>query len=703
MFEAQYQTSRIREDLLQAAFGQRTGCDNTHLFAFLRNMSISRDQNAPVDLNPDDWAVFHSRRDVIKLEDAISKVQAARDQAIQGNGKEELETLTELFRLLRSRHRYLRHAWGKLKLADIRSKYFGEADRARALGKEPSQVERIVSNQTAGIRALKSNAQTADQIVQHFDRKWNVSNDDGDQGRYIDLLVAYGKGCSKAELDLWEDEYENAREYDEDDEDDEDDGTDENDDCDGNEDNENDTEASKEKEENWKCVICDLNFSNRKTLTSHFERHKRAQYFNVKKPRRCPACRKDKKKKEDCLVKSGLLAWFNHLERFHGPYSLPYAPSDLKDPARFPCPFPFCNSKRKDKLFNSRGLNVHLSKAHTTELNERMKDKFKTEIRCGQCCSCKRCVSQEVGHAVLVDSVAEWKRHFDMFHADEKRILYQCYICQDTIRTAGGLKSHFSNLHERREGYFEKAFSCPECLRAGNIDPPSIIGRKAWQEHIDQCHNGGAKEHKPDESVESSDTTSHYPCLICGRCYHARSYLQEHLYLAHKKLFKQTPLQCPRCVRQLDNINAWMHHTIREHQMDGSERSCAIRSHNSQTVIPTSPISERETVDQIKQSYDESNTEMEMLYQDQPDNGTTEFEDVEDSLNSSLCASNGRNKRKKTLLDDIPLSIGSQLRPRQRLRYTAPGLNTEPQYVEDGIPIDPELLRLSNSVAIECM
>ena len=82
-------------------------------------MSIFRDQDAPIDFNPDNWTGFHSSRDVAKLEDAISKVQAAKDQAIYDNKKEEMDTLKELLRLLRPRHRYLRHAWGKLKLADI--------------------------------------------------------------------------------------------------------------------------------------------------------------------------------------------------------------------------------------------------------------------------------------------------------------------------------------------------------------------------------------------------------------------------------------------------------------------------------------------------------------------------------------------------------------------------------------------------------
>ena len=162
---------------------------------------------------------------------------------------------------------------------------------------------------TAGIRTLRSNSQTADQIFKHFVCKWNISRNDEDPGRCVDLLVAYGKGYSKAELDLWEDEYESWEANNEDDED-EDEEDDENDsDHEYSENNDGENTAVEKIEETWKCVICDLNFSGRKTLTSHFERDKKAQYFNIKKPRRCPACRKDKMNmKNDCLVESGLLA-----------------------------------------------------------------------------------------------------------------------------------------------------------------------------------------------------------------------------------------------------------------------------------------------------------------------------------------------------------------------------------------------------------
>jgi hypothetical protein len=138
-------------------------------------MSISRDQDAPIDLNPDDWTGFDSRKDATKLQDAIVKVQAAKNQAIRDNKEGEIANLTKLLGLMRSRYRTLRCAWSKLKLADIRSKYFGEADRARALGKEPPQVQRIVSSQTAGFRKSQSNYQIASEITQHFIRKWNIS------------------------------------------------------------------------------------------------------------------------------------------------------------------------------------------------------------------------------------------------------------------------------------------------------------------------------------------------------------------------------------------------------------------------------------------------------------------------------------------------------------------------------------------------
>ena len=92
---------------------------------------------------------------------------------------------------------------------------------------------------------------------------------------------------------------------------------------------------------------------------------------------------------------------------------------------------------------------------------------------------------------------------------------------------------------------------------------------------------------KPEELVKSSDIISHYPCLLCGRCYHGRSYLQGRLKLVHEELIKNIPLQYPQCIRQFNKINAWIYHTIREHQTCESITSCTIGSHKDATITTT--------------------------------------------------------------------------------------------------------------------
>ena len=101
---------------MEAAFGQMTGCDNSHLFLSLRNMSLTRDPNAPIKLSPDEWQEWESRADATTLRTAIT-------EAPEGIDASYLKQLV-------SRFKYLRNSWGVLKLADNRSKYFEIADRA---------------------------------------------------------------------------------------------------------------------------------------------------------------------------------------------------------------------------------------------------------------------------------------------------------------------------------------------------------------------------------------------------------------------------------------------------------------------------------------------------------------------------------------------------------------------------------------------
>jgi hypothetical protein len=93
----------------------------------------------------------------------------------------------------------------------------------------------------------------------------------------------YSKGYLKAELDLWEDEYKSWEVNNKDNEDKDEVDDKDNSDYKHSENNNSENKAVEKIEENWKCVICDFNFSSCKTLISHFKRHKKAQYFNIKK------------------------------------------------------------------------------------------------------------------------------------------------------------------------------------------------------------------------------------------------------------------------------------------------------------------------------------------------------------------------------------------------------------------------------------
>jgi hypothetical protein len=137
----------------------------------------------------------------------------------------------------------------------------------------------------------------ANQVYQHFLRNWKSCNEEDGPRRYISLVVAYLNRQSKATLDVWEEEW-GEDNGDEDDEDDEDDGDYEGDDGGGNDDDHDDMneeergdttddwektkmkinmdlEPQAAQYTNFRCVLCQLDYKSRETLTSHYEIHKK--------------------------------------------------------------------------------------------------------------------------------------------------------------------------------------------------------------------------------------------------------------------------------------------------------------------------------------------------------------------------------------------------------------------------------------------
>ena len=175
----------------------------------------------------------------------------------------------------------------------------------------------------------------ANQIVQHFLRKWNTSNEDRDLGRYVHLLVAYLNQNTKAKLDVWEGEGEGEEEKDEEEDElnDEKSGWDENENGKGKKHEGTDVPDDR----GFICVICVLHFTSRSTLTGHYEKYRQGDFFE--QPLQCPECRRNKK---SASVGKGYLTWLNHLERFHGQSYTPYFRQTEKYPEKYPCPFLNC-------------------------------------------------------------------------------------------------------------------------------------------------------------------------------------------------------------------------------------------------------------------------------------------------------------------------------------------------------------------------
>jgi hypothetical protein len=76
VFESSYQTRRIREDLMRLAFGHMAG-ENDALFLSLRNISLGKDPDAPIDPTEEDLLGFDWRIDVADIRADIEAKQQA--------------------------------------------------------------------------------------------------------------------------------------------------------------------------------------------------------------------------------------------------------------------------------------------------------------------------------------------------------------------------------------------------------------------------------------------------------------------------------------------------------------------------------------------------------------------------------------------------------------------------------------------------
>lgn len=132
----------------------------------------------------------------------------------------------------------------------------------------------------------------------------------------------------------------------------------------------------------FRYALCNLDYSSRLTLTTHYDTHRRDEQF--KASFRCPECRRNK---VYTLIKKGFVPWLKHLKSFHGERYTPHFQQNLKYPKIYLCPLLTYGTKSKEKRFNSRGLTAYFTHGHVEELDANKKDKLRVTIQCRLCIS----------------------------------------------------------------------------------------------------------------------------------------------------------------------------------------------------------------------------------------------------------------------------------------------------------------------------
>lgn len=120
IFESNYQSHRVDEDLLGLAFNNAER--KSELFKELGNMSFKRDRGAPLYISREGQAQLDRRRDVTSLRRLMETVKAEHRKLLQLRD-------TELMG-------YLQRLW----LVRARQEYFAEAAALRQQGKEPANL-----------------------------------------------------------------------------------------------------------------------------------------------------------------------------------------------------------------------------------------------------------------------------------------------------------------------------------------------------------------------------------------------------------------------------------------------------------------------------------------------------------------------------------------------------------------------------------
>ncbi|KAM9875700.1 hypothetical protein VDGL01_10251 [Verticillium dahliae] len=174
VFRKSYQPVHTKENLAAIAFSTVAG-DNELLFETLRQSLLTRDDNAPIDPHPEDYAKWDQRRDIQELDKQLAEIP--RTTAAD---KENAQRIA-------SRRGHIVAALSKLQDMRRREEYFLEADKLRGQGRSTEHLVSRTTRPKAGRYTVSSAAATI--ISRYMVRCSGI--DMLATTKYIDLLVAF--------------------------------------------------------------------------------------------------------------------------------------------------------------------------------------------------------------------------------------------------------------------------------------------------------------------------------------------------------------------------------------------------------------------------------------------------------------------------------------------------------------------------------
>ncbi|MCJ1427075.1 hypothetical protein MMC29_004978 [Sticta canariensis] len=324
MFENNYETKHVREDLARHHFGAAAGGEaNEPLFAAMRDLSKQSDPGAPIEASAEQKRSIESRRDINRMQKELEAAQNARPR-IQARIAKAKATINQWRRTLYD-----------LLVLDARAKYFAAANALRSAGDSIEELrdksrpaKRDCDHAMVNVGGLMElwtgetgfsnrNRKSAKELVFHVEAE-------GRSEKAMNWLVSYVRQAwsrlrpshivpmsegSVPTTDATFAKKPRAKRTKETNKQQQEEGG-------------NAEKTPRERERKWKCLLCDAKpYKDRSSLTRHTkDNHIARGTFEQSFP--CPQCVRDG---QVCpAVISGAVIWSDHTERMHHKFCSPF-------------------------------------------------------------------------------------------------------------------------------------------------------------------------------------------------------------------------------------------------------------------------------------------------------------------------------------------------------------------------------------------